>query len=197
MPASMDAIAALLDEAAPILGDKGLSTEPAAIEPWLGDWRGRVHGDARAILAPKSTSEVAAIVGLATRHRVPLVPQGGNTGMVAGATPPADGSALILSLRRMNSIRRIDPASRLAVAEAGVVLETLHSAVAEEGLRFPLTIGARGSCTIGGLASTNAGGTQVLRFGMMRALVAGVEAVFPDGARAVRRRRDRARRAFG
>ena len=82
----------------------------------------------------------------------------------------------------MNRIRRIDAAGRIAVAEAGVVLETLHSAVAEEGLRFPLTIGARGSCTIGGLASTNAGGTQVLRFGMMRALVAGIEAVLPDGS---------------
>ena len=181
MPASMDAIAALLDEAAPILGDKGLITDPRAIEPWLSDWRGRVRGATLAILAPQSTAEVAAIVALASKHGVPLVPQGGNTGMVAGATPAADGSALVLSLRRMNAIRRIDPAARLAVAEAGVVLETLHSAVAEQGLRFPLTIGARGSCTIGGLASTNAGGTQVLRFGMMRALVAGVQAVLADG----------------
>jgi FAD/FMN-containing dehydrogenase len=182
MPASMDAIAALLDEAAQILGGKGLITDPKAIEPWLSDWRGRAHGEARAILAPKSTAEVSAVVALAGKYGVPLVPQGGNTGMVAGSTPPQDGSALILSLRRMNSIRRIDPAARMAIAEAGVVLETLHSAVAAEGLRFPLTIGARGSCTIGGLASTNAGGTQVLRFGMMRALVAGMEAVLPNGA---------------
>ena len=182
MPASMDPIAALLEEAAPILGDKGLIADPAGIEPWLSDWRGRAHGRAAAILAPRSTAEVAAVVGLASKHRVPLVPQGGNTGMVAGATPPEDGSAVILSLRRMQSIRHIDRAGRFAVAEAGVVLEMLHSAVAEQGLRFPLTIGARGSCTIGGLASTNAGGTQVLRFGMMRALVAGVEAVLPDGS---------------
>ena len=178
----MDAIAALLEEASPLLGPAGLVTDPAAIGPWLSDWRGRVHGEARAILAPNSTGQVAEVVKLAAKHRVPLVPQGGNTGMVAGATPPEDGSAAILSLRRMNRIRSIDPAARVAVAEAGVILETLHDAVAEQGLRFPLTIGSRGSCTIGGLASTNAGGTQVLKFGMMRALVAGVEAVLPDGS---------------
>lgn len=178
----MDAIAAFLDDAAPVLGSAGLVTEPAAIEPWLTDWRGRVHGQARAILAPNSTEQVAALVRLAAKHRVPLVPQGGNTGMVAGATPPGDGSAVILSLRRMNRIRAIDPAARVAVAEAGVILETLHEAAAADVLRFPLTIGSRGSCTVGGLASTNAGGTQVLRFGMMRALVAGVEAVLPDGS---------------
>ena len=178
----MDAIAALLHEAAPILGSAGLVTEPAAIEPWLSDWRARVRGQTRAILAPRSTVEVAAVVRLAAKHRVPLVPQGGNTGMVAGATPPGDASAVILSLRRMNRIRTIDPAARLVVAEAGVILETLHEAVSEQGLRFPLTIGSRGSCTVGGLASTNAGGTQVLKFGMMRALVAGVEAVLPDGS---------------
>ena len=101
--------------------------------------------------------------------------------MCAGATPPEDGSALLLSLRRMNRIRSIDVAARMAVAEAGVVLETLHHAVDDKGMRFPLTLGARGSCTIGGLASTNAGGTQVLRFGTMRSLIAGIEAVLPDG----------------
>ncbi|MEO7277661.1 MAG: FAD-binding oxidoreductase, partial [Sphingomicrobium sp.] len=102
--------------------------------------------------------------------------------MAGGATPPADGSALLLSLRRMNRVRSISADNRLAVAEAGVVLETLHEAASAKGMRFPLTLGARGSCTIGGLASTNAGGTQVLKFGTMRALVAGVEAVLPDGS---------------
>ncbi len=178
----MDAIAALLEDAAPILGPAGLISDPVAIEPWLSDWRGRVHGEARAILAPKSTEQVAEVVRLAAKHGVPLVPQGGNTGMVAGATPSEDGSAVILSLRRMNRIRSIDAAARVAIAEAGLILETLHEAAASQGLRFPLTIGSRGSCTIGGLASTNAGGTQVLKFGMMRALVAGVEAVLPDGS---------------
>jgi FAD/FMN-containing dehydrogenase len=164
------------------LGPKAVITDPAEIEPWTSDWRGRFHGAAPAILAPSSTDEVAEIVRLAAQHRVALVPQGGNTGMVAGATPPADGSALLLSLRRMNRIRSIGADSRLAVAEAGVVLETLHEAAQEIGMRFPLTLGSRGSCTVGGLTSTNAGGTQVLKFGTMRALVAGVEAVLPDGS---------------
>jgi FAD/FMN-containing dehydrogenase len=125
---------------------------------------------------------VAELVGLSDEHRVPLVPQGGTTGLAAGATPPADGSALLLSMRRMNRIRSISAENRLAVAEAGVILATLHEAAHELGMRFPLTLGSRGSCTIGGLTSTNAGGTQVLKFGTMRALVAGVEAVLPDGS---------------
>ena len=178
----MDAHAQLIAEAANRLGPKAVITEPSDIEPWLSDWRGRVHGKAAAILAPASTEEVAEIVRLAAQYRVPLVPQGGNTGMAAGATPPADGSALILSMRRMNKVRSISAEDRLTVAEAGVVLETLHRSADEIGMRFPLTLGARGSCTIGGLTSTNAGGTQVLKFGTMRALVAGVEAVLPDGS---------------
>ena len=172
----------VIDELAPLLGPAGLITDPTAIEPWLSDWRGRFRGRSMAILAPASTAEVAEVVSAAARHGVPLVPQGGNTGMCAGATPPEDGSALLLSLRRMNRIRRIEPAARVAVVEAGVILQTLHEAAADVGRRFPLTLGAKGSCTIGGLISTNAGGTQVLRFGTMRALVAGVEAVLPDGS---------------
>src|SRR3954462_15321813 len=174
--------AALIDEAGRTLGPKSVVTDPREIAPWVTDWRGRVHGAAPAMLAPSSTDEVVEIVKLAGQHRVPLVPQGGNTGMVAGATPPADGSAVLLSMRRMKRIRSISAENRLAVAEAGVVLATLHDAAHEIGMRFPLTLGTRGSCTIGGLTSTNAGGTQVLRFGTMRALVAGVEAVLPDGS---------------
>ncbi len=177
-----DPISDLLQTAVSRLGPKGVIGDPADIAPWLSDWRGRVHGQARAILAPTSTEEAVEIVRLAAEHRVPLVPQGGNTGMVAGATPPGDGSALLLSLRRMNRVRSISADNRLAVAEAGVILATLHDAAHEIGMRFPLTLGARGSCTIGGLTSTNAGGTQVLKFGTMRALVAGVEAVLPDGS---------------
>jgi FAD/FMN-containing dehydrogenase len=172
----------LIEEAERKLGPKAVITDPKEIEPWVSDWRGRVHGSSPAMLAPSSTEEVAEIVRLAAAHRVPLVPQGGNTGMAAGATPPADGSALLLSLRRMNRIRSISAENRLAVAEAGVILATLHEAAHAIGMRFPLTLGARGSCTIGGLTSTNAGGTQVLKFGTMRALVAGVEAVLPDGS---------------
>jgi len=177
-----DAQAKLIEQAQRMLGAKAIVTDPKEIEPWVSDWRGRVHGAAPAMLAPGSTDEVVDIVRLAAEHRVPLVPQGGNTGMAAGATPPADGSALLLSLRRMNRIRSISAENRLAVAEAGVVLATLHDAAHEVGMRFPLTLGARGSCTIGGLTSTNAGGTQVLKFGTMRALIAGVEAVLPDGS---------------
>jgi FAD/FMN-containing dehydrogenase len=178
----MDAQAELIAVAEHKLGPKGVITDPRDIEPWVTDWRGRVRGISRALLAPASTDEVAEIVRLAAQYRVPLVPQGGNTGMAAGATPPADGSALLLSFRRMNRIRSIDAENRLALAEAGVILAALHEAAAEARMRFPLTLGARGSCTIGGLTSTNAGGTQVLKFGTMRSLVAGVEAVLPDGS---------------
>jgi FAD/FMN-containing dehydrogenase len=163
-------------------GPKVVVTDPADIEPWLTDWRGRYHGKAQAILAPASTEEVAAIVGLAAEYRVPLVPQGGNTSMVGGATPPPDGSAVILSLRRMNRIRSISAEGSIAIAESGVILADLHNQAAAIGRRFPLTLGAKGSCTIGGLTATNAGGTQVLRFGTMRSLIAGVEAVLADGS---------------
>jgi len=177
-----DAETQLIEQARQNLDAKAVITDPKEIEPWVTDWRGRVHGATPAMLAPSSTEEVAQIVKLASEYRVALVPQGGNTGMAAGATPPADGSALLLSMRRMNRIRSISADSRVAIAEAGVVLATLHDAAHEVGMRFPLTLGARGSCTIGGLTSTNAGGTQVLRFGTMRSLVAGVEAVLPDGS---------------
>jgi FAD/FMN-containing dehydrogenase len=177
-----DAEARLIAEAERRIGPKAVVTDAKDIEPWVTDWRGRVHGVAPAILAPASTEEVAEIVRLAAEYRVPLVPQGGNTGMAAGATPPADGSALLLSMRRLNRIRSVSAENRIAVAEAGVVLATLHEAAHDIGMRFPLTLGARGSCTVGGLTSTNAGGTQVLKFGTMRSLVAGVEAVLPDGS---------------
>jgi len=163
------------------IGQKAVLTDPTDIEPWLSDWRGRWHGRSAAILQPQTTEEVAATVALAAEHGVALVPQGGNTSMVGGATPPDDGSALILSLRRLNRVRLIDRSSSRVVAEAGVILQALHEAVADRNLRFPLTLGAKGSATVGGLISTNAGGTQVLRFGPMRGLVDGIEAVLPDG----------------
>ncbi|MFN3434586.1 MAG: FAD-binding oxidoreductase [Sphingomonas sp.] len=172
---------ALLDSLAPVLGRKGIVTAREDIAPWETDWRRRFHGHAPALLAPASTAEVAAIVAAAAQHRVALVPQGGNSSMVGGATPLADGSALILSLRRMNRIRRVDAEAGLAVAEAGVILADLHAAALAAGRRFPLTLGAKGNATVGGLVSTNAGGTQVLRFGSMRGLVAGLEVVLADG----------------
>jgi FAD/FMN-containing dehydrogenase len=165
-----------------ILGLKGVIDDPDDISPWTSDWRGRYHGNAAAILSPASTQEVSRILALANTLGVALVPQGGNTSMVGGATPPADGSALILSLRRMNRIRSLSAGDNLAVCEAGVILSTLHDAAAAAGRRFPLSLGAKGSATVGGLISTNAGGTQVLRHGTMRALVEGIEAVLPDGS---------------
>ena len=165
-----------------LLGEKRVVTDADDIAPWLSDWRGRYHGAAAAILQPETTRQVAAAVQLAANLSVPLVPQGGNTSMVGGATPPPDGSALVLSLRRMNHIRSLSPQDNLAVCEAGVILSNLHDAAAAAGRRFPLSLGAKGSATIGGLISTNAGGTQVLRHGTMRALVEGLEAVLPDGS---------------
>jgi FAD/FMN-containing dehydrogenase len=171
-----------LAEFAALLGPKGYCDDPDVITPWLTDWRGLYTGKANALVSPASTQEVSAIVGLAAQHRIALVPQGGNTSMVGGATPPADGNALILSLRRMNQIRALDATQGIAVAEAGVILANLHEAAKSCDLRFPLSLGAKGSATIGGLVSTNAGGTQVLRFGTMRKLVLGLEAVLPDGS---------------
>lgn len=172
---------AFLDRMSARLGPKGLTRDPADLAPWLRDWRGRYQGAAAALASPADTREVAEIVRLCAEHRVPIVPQGGNTSMVGGATPPGEGGALILSLRRMNRIRAISADDGIAVVEAGVILSALHDAAAEIGMRFPLSLGAKGSATIGGLCATNAGGTQVLRFGTMRALVQGIEAVLPDG----------------
>lgn len=172
----------LRDLLADRLPPRALVTDVDAIAPWLTDWRKRFHGDAALMVEPASTPEVAIVVAAAREAGVALVPQGGNSSMVGGATPPADGSAAILSLRRMNRVRAVDEMAGLVVAEAGVILADLHGAAAERGLRFPLTLGARGSATVGGLVSTNAGGTQVLRWGTMRGLVAGLEAVLPDGS---------------
>ena len=157
-----------------------VTTDPHDMAPWLTDWRGRVHGTALAIVSPRSTDEVQAIVRLAGEHGVAITAQGGNTSQVAGATPPPTGETLLLSLRRMDTLT-IDAAAHTARAQAGVILEKLHDAAAREGLRFPLSLGAKGSATVGGLVATNAGGTQVLRHGTMRALTLGLEVVRPDG----------------
>jgi FAD/FMN-containing dehydrogenase len=172
----------LLERLAARLGPKGFTTDQPEMAPWLEDWRKRYRGKSSAMLSPASTDEVSDIVRWCGAARVPLVPQGGNTSMVAGATPGADGDALLLSLRRMNRIRAVSAEAQHAVCEAGVILADLHEATGKVGRRFPLSLGAKGSATIGGLISTNAGGTQVLRFGTMRSLVAGIEAVLPDGS---------------
>ena len=172
----------LLGKLAARLGPKGFVSDAAAVEPWLFDWRKRYRGAAAAMLSPADTAEVVDIVRFCSEARTPLVPQGGNTSMVGGATPASDGTTLLLSMRRMNAVRSLSASANQAVCEAGVILSKLHEAAASVGRRFPLSLGAKGSATIGGLISTNAGGTQVLRFGTMRGLVQGVEAVLPDGS---------------
>ena len=171
-----------LAEAAALLGPRGLTTDSDIVTPWLTDWRGRFSGRALALASPASTEEVAALMRLCGRYGVPIVPQGGNSGMSGGATPDANGDAIVLSLRRMNRIHSVDPVAGRATCDAGVILQTLHEAAAAQGMRFPLTLGGKGSATVGGLISTNAGGTQVLRHGSMRALVLGLEAVLADGS---------------
>ncbi len=170
-----------LEQMAAIVGKKGYSDDPHEMEPWLTDWRGRYTGAALAMLSPATTDETSRLVEIANRHQVALVPQGGNSGMVGGATPDESGRAILISMRRMNRIREISAGDQLVVCDAGVVLQILHEALEAAGQRFPLTLGGKGSATVGGLVSTNAGGTQVLRHGTMRALVAGIEAVLPDG----------------
>lgn len=171
----MNALIALCDS-------RTVNRDEQDMKPWLTDWRGRYHGAAMAMVSPANTKELSEIVKLCARHRVAIVPQGGNSGMVGGATPDDSGDAILLSMRRMNAVRSFDAADQMIVAEAGLILQNLHEIAAEKDLRFPLTLGGKGSATVGGLISTNAGGTQVLRHGTMRALVHGIEAVLPDGS---------------
>ena len=171
-----------LEQMRSAVGPKGFTTAADDMAPWLTDWRGRYTGAAAAMVSPANTEETAAIVRIANENVVAIVPQGGNSGMVGGATPDISGQSVLLSLRRMNRIRAIEPDDQLVVCEAGVILQNLHEALAADGQRFPLTLGGKGSATVGGLVSTNAGGTQVLRHGTMRSLVAGIEAVLPDGS---------------
>lgn len=180
--APLNSADAFLAAAAELLGPRGLTTDPERMDAWLTDWRGRYTGRALALASPASTAEVAAVVKLCAAHGVPIVPQGGNSGMAGGATPDASGTAIILSLRRMAAIRPLEAGAGQVVCEAGVVLQSLHDAAEAADMRFPLTLGGKGSATVGGLIATNAGGTQVLRHGTMRAQVLGLEAVLADGS---------------
>ena len=177
----MESHADFAKAAAELLGPRGFTCDPDLLEPWLTDWRGRFHGKALGMASPANREEVSALVKLCNQFYVPIVPQGGNSGMCGGATPDETGASILLSLRRMNSIRQFDPDARQIVCDAGLILQNLHEEVEQHGLRFPLTLGGKGSATVGGLISTNAGGTQVLRHGTMRAQVLGIEAVLADG----------------
>ncbi|WP_159981617.1 MULTISPECIES: FAD-binding oxidoreductase [unclassified Novosphingobium] len=181
MTASLVSLDPFFEDALALLGPRGLTRDPDLVSPWLTDWRGRFTGEACALASPANVEELSQLVRLCGQHGVPIVPQGGNSGMSGGATPDQTGEALLLSLRRMNRIRDIDIEAGRVTCEAGVVLQTLHEAAEAKDLRFPLTLGGKGSATVGGLISTNAGGSQVLRHGSMRALVLGLEAVLADG----------------
>jgi FAD/FMN-containing dehydrogenase len=174
-------MAVLLDRLAVLLGSNGLVTDPAGLEPHLGDWRLLHRGRSPAVLRPADTAQLAEAVRLCAEAQVPLVPQGGNTSLVAGATPDGSGRELVLSLARMNRIRDVDPVDMTMTAEAGVVLKTAQDAAAAAGCLFPLSLGAEGSATIGGVLSTNAGGNTTVRYGNARDLMLGLEVVLPDG----------------
>ncbi|MBR1201677.1 MULTISPECIES: FAD-binding oxidoreductase [Bradyrhizobium] len=162
-----------------IVGDKYAVTDAADIEPYVTEERDLFHGRSPLVLRPGSTAEVAAICKLASEHRIALVPQGGNTGLVGGQTP--HHGEVVVSLRRLDKIRDIDVESNTMTCEAGVVLQIAQQKAADVDRLFPLSLGAEGSCTIGGNLSTNAGGTGALAYGVAREMALGVEVVLADG----------------
>jgi FAD/FMN-containing dehydrogenase len=179
MPGAPDQ--AFIDACRDALGPAGIVTESAAIEPYTIDFWRQYRGRSPLVLRPGSTDEVAAVVRLASEHRVALVPQSGNTGLVRGGIPDEAGRQAILSLARMTRIRHVAPSGDHLVAEAGCVLAEVQAAATKAGRMFPLSLGAEGSCRIGGNLSTNAGGVNVLRYGMARDLALGLEVVLADG----------------
>jgi len=162
-----------------IVGDKYAVTDAAEIAPYLTEERDLFHGRSPLVLRPGSTAEVSAICKLANEHRVALVPQGGNTGLVGGQTP--HNGEVVVSMRRLDKIRDIDTASNTMTCEAGVVLQIAQQRASEVDRLFPLSLGAEGSCTIGGNLSTNAGGTTALAYGVAREMALGLEVVLADG----------------
>ena len=161
-----------------VLGDGGWSQDPERLAPKLVEWRDRWSGTTPLLVLPRTTAEVAAIIGVCAESGTAITPQGGNTGLVGGQIP--DGE-ILLSLERMRAVREIDVSDDVLIAEAGLTLAEAHEAAASVGRRFPLSLASEGSATLGGLVSTNAGGVAVLRYGTMRQLVLGLEAVLPNG----------------
>jgi len=174
-PARIQEFIARLREA---LGPKGVSTDPHEIEPHVKDWRGRWQGSTPVLVKPASTEEAAKAMALCAEYGLAVTPQGGNSGMVNGGVPYGE---VLVSLKRMNKVREVDTLNDAMTLEAGVILTRAQEVAEENGRLFPLSLGAEGVATIGGLISTNAGGVAVLRYGMMRDLVLGIEAVLPDG----------------
>jgi len=169
----------LIARFAAIVGERYAVTDPTEIAPYLTEERGLYHGRSPLVLRPGNVAEIAAVLKIANKTRTAIVPQGGNTGLVGGQTPH-QGEVLI-SMRRLDRIREVDPTSNTMTCEAGVVLIKAQEAAASAGRLFPLSLGAEGSCTIGGNLSTNAGGTGALAYGVARELVLGLEVVLADG----------------
>jgi FAD/FMN-containing dehydrogenase len=170
---------ALLERLAAILGPTGYTTDPDRLAPHLSEWRGRQTGVTPFMALPRTTEQVAACVRAVADASAAITVQGGNTGLVLGQIPQGE---ILLSTTRMNAIRNLDAADDAVIAEAGVILSTLHDAVSQADRYFPLTLASKGSATIGGLVAANAGGVHVLRYGMMRDLVLGLEVVLADGS---------------
>jgi FAD/FMN-containing dehydrogenase len=171
----------LIEQLTQIVGEKGILLDEVDMQGFVVEWRDKFIGKARAVVLPKSTDEVSAVVKACASTRTPLVPQGGNTSLVGGSIPFTKGDEIILSLRRMNSIRDVDRLNGTMTVDAGCVLANLQQAAEDAGCIFPLRIGSEGSCQIGGNISTNAGGVQVLHYGNTREQVLGLEVVLPDG----------------
>lgn len=171
----------LIERFRKIVGAAHAITDQALIAPYLLEERGLFHGRTPLLLRPASTVEVSSIMKLASQTRTPIVPQGGNTGLVGGQQPDENGCSVLLSMERLNKIRCINLEGDFAVVEAGVILQTLQKKVDESGRFFPLSLASEGSCQIGGNLSSNAGGTAVLAYGNMRELCLGLEVVLPDG----------------
>jgi FAD/FMN-containing dehydrogenase len=164
-----------------LVGAEQVLTGEHDVAPYLTDWRGRFTGRALAVLRPGDPDQVAGLVRLCAAHKVPVVPQGGRTGLVIGSVPDESGRAVVLSLRRLNRIRTVDPVNRTMTVDAGCILQDIQQAAAQAGMLFPLSLAAEGSCTIGGNLATNAGGTGVLRYGNTRELCLGLEVVTAAG----------------
>ncbi len=158
-----------------------LLTDPDAMAPFLSDWRGKWTGRAIAVAQPDTAQDVTAVMRWCHAHDVPVVPQGGNTGLSGGSVPDGEGRTLVLSLVRLNRVRAVDPFNYTITVEAGCTLQQVQEAAREAGRLFPLSLAAEGTCTIGGNLATNAGGVQVLRFGNARELCLGLEVITPDG----------------
>ncbi len=173
--------APVIEALAGIVGERNVVTDADAMVPYLKEWRDLFRGKAQAVVRPGSVAEVSALLKWASETGTRLVPQGGNTGLVGGQIPVAEGREVILSLQRLDKIRKVDAEGDTMIVEAGVTLQRAQEAAEAASRLFPLSLASEGSCTIGGNLSTNAGGTAVIAYGNARELCLGLEVVLADG----------------